>query len=166
MDVVLIVSAVIVLSFGFVVFSGAPYLPTLNKQIDEAFDMLELKPGDTLLELGSGDGRFLAAAAKRGIHSVGYELNPLLVAWTKLLYWRYRSFISVRWQSFWSVQLPDSDGMYVFLLDRYMKRLDTKIIQYVSKSKSLKNYKVVSFTFKIPDKKPRKSKNGLHLYVY
>jgi ribosomal protein L11 methylase PrmA len=73
------VFAVLVILFGFVVAFGAPYLPTLRPQITMALDMLDLKKGQTLLELGSGDGRVMMAAAERGWNVIGYELNPLLV---------------------------------------------------------------------------------------
>lgn len=152
----------LILVFGLVVLRGAPYLPTLEKQLADAFDMLELNPGQTLLELGSGDGRMLAAAAKRGVYSVGYELNPLLVLWTRLRYWKYRKFISVRWGDFWLSDWPKTDGMYVFLLEKYMKKLDNKIIQYAKG----KPYKVVSFGFEIPNRKVSAQRKGLRLYLY
>ncbi len=157
-----VIGSVIFSLFAFVIFRGAPYLPTLKKQIEDALELLDLKEGQTLLELGSGDGRFLAAAARRGIYSVGYELNPLLVIWTKIRYWKYRKFVSVRWGDFWQVKWPESDGMYVFLLQKFMNKLDKKIIQY-SKGK---NYKLVSFGFTIENKKPFKTKKGLSLYIY
>ena len=47
---------ILVISFGFVVFVGPPYLPTLDKQVRTALDLLDLKKGQTLLELGCGDG--------------------------------------------------------------------------------------------------------------
>lgn len=156
-----LVSVVAVFLFGFVIFFGAPFLPTLRVRTDEIFELLALKPGQKLLELGSGDGRILRAAAERGIHAVGYELNPALVIYSHLRHWRYRSLITVHWQNYWRHPLPDTDGIYVFLLDRYMVKLDTKITQEITKK-----VKVVSFAFAIPDKEPQKEKNGLLLYDY
>lgn len=170
MDFLIALVAIVILLFSFVILRGAPYLPTLKRQIEDALDLLELKEGQTLLELGSGDGRFLYVAAKRGVYSVGYELNPLLVIWTRLRYFRYRKFISVTWGDYWKTDWPESDGMYVFLLQKYMKKLDTKIVQYLSQPNTIceqhKNYKVVSFGFTIPDRKPIKTKKGLSLYNY
>jgi precorrin-6B methylase 2 len=77
---------IIILAFQFVVlFLGAPYVPTLHKQREIALDLLKLKPGQTLIDLGCGDGAMLIEAAKRGIKVVGYEINPLLVfiAWAR-----------------------------------------------------------------------------------
>ena len=83
-----------ILLFGFTAFFGAPFLPTLDNRTKDALDLLDLKPGDHLLELGSGDGRLLREAAKRGIRSTGYELNPLLVAYSQIKLWRYRHLAS------------------------------------------------------------------------
>ena len=137
-----------VLLFGFTVFFGAPFLPTLQNRTKDALDLLDLKAGDRLLELGSGDGRLLAEAAKRGIHSTGYELNPLLVAYSRIKLWRYRKLTSVKCLNYWTQKLPDAEGIYVFLLNPYMEKLDKKIIAEVNKP-----VRLVSFAFEIPGKK-------------
>jgi len=150
-----------VVLFGMVVLFGAPYLPTLRAQSIEALDLLDLRPGQTLLELGSGDGRILREAAKRGIYSIGYELNPLLVVWSMYSSLKYRRYITIRWGNYWRHKLPATDGIYVFLLDKYMAKLNNKIEQDISG-----NVKLVSFAFAIPGKKPAKESNGLKLYHY
>ena len=80
MTVVFIIALVVVLLFGFVVIFGAPYLPTLSRQTEDALELLDLKTGQTLLELGSGDGRVLLAAAKRNLKAVGYEIKACYLA--------------------------------------------------------------------------------------
>lgn len=147
--------------FGFVILFGAPYLPTLGKQQEAALDLLDLKPGQTMLELGSGDGRMLVAAARRGIRTIGYELNPLLALWSWLITRRYRRLVTVKWGSFWRAKLPATDGIYVFLQDRFMGRLHTKITQEIRNS-----VKVVSYAFKLPGSKHKTEKNGMYLYVF
>lgn len=162
MTLFFILSVSAFLLFAGVVAFGAPYLPTLRKRVDDALDLLDLKPGQTMLELGSGDGRLLKAAAKRGIHSVGYELNPLLVLFSRISTFKYRSIVTIKWRNYWQIPWPDSDGMYVFLLQPYMSKLHKKLIQYNRK----KSYKLVSFGFEITEKKPTKHKNGMYLYTY
>lgn len=157
----LIILMVIASCFFLVVLFGAPYLPTLSHQKETALDMLDLKPGQTLLELGSGDGRVLLAAAKRGINSVGIELNPVLVVFSFFLTLRYRKNVRIIWGNFWRVKWPAADGIFVFLLDKYMTRLDKKI-----EMTQKKPMKLASFAFKIPDKKITKEKNSIYLYKY
>ena len=88
--------SILVITFGLVVFRGAPYVPTHRKQVEQALDMLDVPKGSTIVDLGSGDGVFLLAAAKRGYKAVGYELNVILWIVSSIRCWRYRDRISVR----------------------------------------------------------------------
>lgn len=152
----------LILLFGFVVLFGAPYLPTLSKQKLAAFELLELEPGQTLLELGSGDGRMLLAAAEKGYKVIGYELNPLLVLVSYFRTFKHRKNVTIRWGNFWWEIWPRTDGIYVFLLDRYMEKLDKKIIQNYPEQK----VKLVNCAFRIPGKDIVKEKDGVYLYEY
>lgn len=149
--------------FGFVVWVGPPYVPTLRQQTEAALDMLSLKKGDLLLELGSGDGRVARAAAQRGIRVVGIEVNPLLVLYSRMVTWRYRELVDIRWGNIWKRTWPkDTDAIYTFLLDKYMEKLDKKIIQtYHNRS-----VKLASFAFEIPGKTPLREHDGVFLYHY
>ena len=159
---ILVPCGLTVLAFGFVVIWGAPFLPTLRPQIKTALDLVDLKPGQIMLELGSGDGRVLAAAAERGIDAIGYELNPLLVIYSWLRTRKYGRKVRIIWGSYWSREWPQANGIFVFLLDKYMKKLDKKIVQNYPGQK----VKLVSFAFKIPDKRPTQEQDGLYLYEY
>lgn len=161
MFILLSLVLLVVFVFSFVLLFGAPYLPTLRRQQIDALELLDLKPGQTLVELGSGDGRMLLAAAERGIKSVGYELNPLLALYSWLATRKYKGLVTVKWANFWKHPLPECDGIYVFLLDRFMPRLYKKITQENSKS-----VKVVSFAFEFPTKKHTTERSGLYLYVF
>src|SRR5688572_23097228 len=113
--------------FGMVVLVGPPYLPTLRKQLNSALDLLDLQPGQTLLELGSGDGRVLRAAAKRGLRVVGVELNPVLVLVSYLITWKYRGRVRIVWASYWGPKWPEADAIFTFMLPKYMGKLDERI---------------------------------------
>lgn len=152
----------IIISFGLVVLIGAPFLPTLKNQQEQALDLLDLKPGQTLLDLGSGDGRLLVAAAKRGIKSIGVEANPFLALYSWAITRRYRKLVKIKWRNFWMMDWPRADGIYVFLHTRFMVRLHKKIIQDFEGKK----VSVVSYAFEIPGKKPKKTKGGMFLYKY
>lgn len=166
MSLILALTISIVLLFGFVILFGAPFLPTLNSQTVKAVDLLDLYPGKTMLELGSGDGRVLREAASRGIVAIGYELNPILVVWSRLINRKYKALITVHWGNYWNQSLPPTDGIYVFLLQKYMTKLDKKIEQDMTTWKQQKAVKLVSFGFEIPNKSPSKSTSGLFLYNY
>src|SRR5437870_1372345 len=120
-----IIALIAILAFQFVVlFLGAPYVPTLHKQRETALDLLNLKPGQTLIDLGCGDGAMLITAAKRGINTVGYEINPLLVLIAWLRTRRYGNKVKIVQGNFWQKDWPQADAVFVFLTNRYMDRLN------------------------------------------
>lgn len=56
------------------------WVPTSEKLVETMLDLAQVKPGDYLIDLGSGDGRTVIAAAKRGVTALGIEYNPDMVA--------------------------------------------------------------------------------------
>jgi len=159
LSVILIILVVILVSFSFVLIGGAPYLPTLKKQIAVALELADLKKGETIIELGCGDGRVLVAAAKKDLKVVGYELNPImfLLCWFRTI--PYRKQVKVIWGNFWVKHWPPAEAIYVFLLPRLMDRLDSKI-----QEENMLRAKVVSFAFKFPNRQPVLEKDGVFLY--
>ena len=55
------------------------WVPTPQALVDKMLDMAKLTPKDYLIDLGSGDGRTVITAAKRGVKALGIEYNPDLV---------------------------------------------------------------------------------------
>ncbi len=149
---------VLALAFGGVLLRGAPYVPTLDAQAKAALELLDLKPGQTLLELGSGDGKVLVVAVRAGLNVVGIELNPFLVAVSWLRTRRYRKQVRIIWGDFWRVRWPECDGVFVFLLNPFMTKLDGRM-QTVKRP-------LASFAFKISGRKPAAEKSGVYLYRY
>lgn len=161
-SILIIVMAVVAVVFGLVLIFGAPYLPTLSAQQKQALDMLALKPGQVFYDLGSGDGRMLKAAAGRGLVAVGYELNPLLALYSWLTTRRYGKNVRIVCGNFWKADLRGADGVFVFLLDRFMPRLDA----YLKLQSKNNHLSVVSYTFAIPGKQPVAKKGPIYLYKY
>jgi len=59
------------------------WVPTCQVLVDKMLDMAEVTPRDYVIDLGSGDGRTVITAAKRGARSLGIEYDPDLVALSK-----------------------------------------------------------------------------------
>ena len=60
--------------------SLAPDVRSPQNVVERMLEMANLKPGETVYDLGSGDGRVLVMAAKKfGAKAVGIELSPTLV---------------------------------------------------------------------------------------
>ncbi|XP_060110390.1 ATP synthase subunit C lysine N-methyltransferase isoform X3 [Heteronotia binoei] len=64
-----------------------PFVPATPKQIDNVLSVLKGRSG-SLVDIGSGDGRIVIAAAKVGFKAVGYELNPWLVWYSRYHAWK------------------------------------------------------------------------------
>ena len=59
------------------------WVPTPQVLVDKMLDMAKVTPADFVMDLGSGDGRTVITAAKRGARALGIEYNPEMVALSK-----------------------------------------------------------------------------------
>jgi precorrin-6B methylase 2 len=59
------------------------WVPTPQELVDKMLDMAKVTPQDYVMDLGSGDGRTVITAAKRGVTALGVEYNPDMVELSK-----------------------------------------------------------------------------------
>jgi hypothetical protein len=59
------------------------WVPTPQALVDKMLDIAKVTPSDYLIDLGSGDGRTVITAAKRGLRAQGIEYNPDMVELSK-----------------------------------------------------------------------------------
>ncbi len=59
------------------------WVPTPQVLVDRMLDMAKVTPKDYVIDLGSGDGRTVITAAKRGAKALGIEYNPNMVELSK-----------------------------------------------------------------------------------
>jgi hypothetical protein len=59
------------------------WVPTPQALVDKMLDLAKVTPQDFLMDLGSGDGRTVITAAKRGTKAMGIEYNPDMVELSK-----------------------------------------------------------------------------------
>jgi hypothetical protein len=59
------------------------WVPTPQALVNKMLDMAKVTPNDFLMDLGSGDGRTVITAAKRGVRAMGIEYNPDMVELSK-----------------------------------------------------------------------------------
>jgi len=59
------------------------WVPTSQALVDKMLDLAKVTPADVLMDLGSGDGRTVITAAKRGLRASGIEYNPDMVELSK-----------------------------------------------------------------------------------
>ncbi|XP_071988966.1 adenine nucleotide translocase lysine N-methyltransferase-like [Engystomops pustulosus] len=106
-----------------------PYLPSGKTQTANVVKLLQGRKG-RLVDLGSGDGRLVFAAASLGFRSTGYELNPILLNWAKVLAYQrgvskdQATFLK---EDFWSADLSDYKNVTVFLAPSVVETLKKKL---------------------------------------
>ncbi len=123
-----LVAAALFVSFGLVVLRGAPYVPSHRREVIRALsELYPLGPADVLVDIGAGDGVVLREASRRGARAVGYELNPFLVAISRLLSW-HDPRVSVRLADAWLSAYPsDMTVAYIFPVTRDLPKLLVKL---------------------------------------
>jgi len=163
----IIVAIAIIAVVGVGVVVGAPFVPTRKKWIREALDLAGVSRNDVIVDLGSGDGAVLKMAIENGAkRAVGYEINPILVLWSRIRLHKFREKIEIHDTDFFHAKLPpDTTVVYLFQVDRVLKKLNKFIIQQRSQLIT-KKLRVVCFGFVIPGQKPVKILNGMQLYHF
>ena len=54
-----------------------PYVPTPQEVVERLLELAQVKKGDVVYDLGSGDGRIVVTAAKKyGVKAIGFEIDP------------------------------------------------------------------------------------------
>lgn len=155
----------VVIIFGFVVFRGAPYVPSRKKELAKAFDELyPLGRDDVLVDIGSGDGIVLREAAKRQARAIGYELNPVLVLVSRLLS-RQQPLVETYLADFWFVKLPpETTVVYVFGESRDITKMASKVADEARRLK--KPLAFISYGFIVPNVKHVKKVGAYYLYRF
>ena len=160
----LVATFFLVMIFGFVVFFGAPYVPSKKSDLEPAFTSLyELGETDTLVDIGSGDGVVLRMASRKGAKAVGYEINPLLVGISRWLS-RRDPKVTVRLASFWSAQLPSTTTIvYTFGDSRDIKRMFQKVEGAATDLQ--KPLYFMSYAVAVPGVEPLRQERAHYLYL-
>jgi SAM-dependent methyltransferase len=143
-----------------VIFLGVPFLPTHKKQALKMIELAQIKPGMTVVDLGSGAGRLLFLAAQAGAKAIGYELNPFLVLWTKMVifFTGQRDKVKVFYKSIYEADIKEVDVIMMFLYPPHMKKIVEKL-QPV-KPGTL----ILSYAFALPDWQLIKKEQGIYVY--
>lgn len=159
----ILVACIVFLVFGFVVFFGAPYVPSKRSDVRRAFDELyPLGPKDTLVDIGSGDGIVLRQAAARGATAVGYEIQPLLVLLSRWLS-RTSPQVTVHLASFWNAQFPpETTVVYTFGDSRDIKKM-AGVVQRAATELG-RPLAFISYAIAVPGLEPQKKVGAHYLY--
>jgi len=152
------------IQLGFVIFifymciaylTGAPFVPSKRATADAMIRLADIKKGDIVYDLGSGNGKLLLMATRKGARAIGYEINPILVLFSNL------RGAPTRWKNFWHADIRDADVIFIYLIPWKMERLVAKI-----KKECKHGTIIVSNSFIFPNWKIIRQDARNHVYVF
>ncbi|ALC47422.1 CG3337 [Drosophila busckii] len=133
-----------------------PYVPATTEQIQNVLQFLPKNASGKLLDIGSGDGRIVVAAAKhvRSLKTDGVELNPWLVYYSRLA--ALRDGVSTQSRFFrrdlWKFSIKDYNYVVIFGVEQMMLDLEHKLIAECSH-----NAKIIACRFPLPHLQPERT---------
>jgi SAM-dependent methyltransferase len=143
--------------------TGGPFVPSSKRAVEAMIRLAKLKAGQRVIDVGSGDGRVLFAAAQAGAQAVGIEINPYLVLWTRLRAFLgpYRGRVRVLWRNLWKADLRGADVVFVYLIPWRMEDLAEKLEDELQPGAL-----VISNSFIFPEWKILQLDTEHHIYVF
>lgn len=130
----------------------APYVVAPQRAVDKMLEMANLKPGETLYDLGCADGRIIVTAAKRyKVNAIGVEISEHLAreAVANARKAGVQDRVKVIHQDFMRTDLSDANVVTLYLATTANDTLRPNLERYLRP-----NTRVVSYDYPIPGWKP------------
>ena len=142
-----------------------PFVPTPQEVVDKMVELAGVKKGDVVYDLGSGDGRIVITAAKKGAKAVGFEIDGDLVKQSRdnIRKAGVQEQAEIRQQDILTVDLSAASVVTMYLLPDVNLQLKPKIL-----SQPNAGSRVVSHAFDMGDWKPDRIERieGRTLYLW
>ena len=109
-----------------------PFVPTPPEVVDRMLELAEVKKGDVIYDLGSGDGRIIIRAAKKyGVRGVGIEIDPDLVKRSRDNAWKEKveHLVEFREQDALMVNVSPATVVTLYMLPEFNKKLRPILLQ-------------------------------------
>lgn len=141
------------------------WVPTPDAAVEFLLDVAKVTPQDLVIDLGSGDGRIVIAAARRGARALGVELNPDLVQLSRQEAARQgvaeRARFEVR--DMFQTDLSAATVLTTYLLPHLNVRVRPHLLAQMKPGS-----RVVTYTFHMGEWQPDavQQKNGLTVHFY
>ena len=143
---------------------GIPPTPSRTRLVHRALRMANVEPGETVYDLGSGDGRVLTIAASEfGARGVGYEIEPLhnVVAWFRALFGGALLRVSIRCKDLYKADVRGADVVFLHLNPVFVANLGPVLAMQLSPGA-----RVVSIDFPFEGWEPSDVDIGNLIFAY
>jgi len=142
-----------------------PFVPSPQDVVNKMIDLAGVKKGDVVYDLGSGDGRIVIAAAKKGARAVGFEIDGDLVkqARDNIRVAGMQDSAEIRQQDILTADLSQASVVTMYLLPDVNMKLRPNLLNQLKPGS-----RVVSHSFDMGDWKPDKSERvaGRTIYLW
>ncbi|HYA30139.1 MAG TPA: class I SAM-dependent methyltransferase [Acidobacteriota bacterium] len=132
-----------------------PYVPTPQEVVDRMLELAQVKPGDVVYDLGSGDGRIVVTAAKKyGVKAIGFEIDPQRIkeAHENIKKAGVEKLVEIRQQDIRTVDLSAASVVTMYLLPEVNLMIRPNIWKQMKPGS-----RIVSHDFDMGDWKPLKT---------
>lgn len=142
-----------------------PFVPTPQEVVDKMIELARVNKGDTVYDLGSGDGRIVITAAKKGAKAVGFEIDGDLVKQSRdnIRKAGVQDQAEIRQQDILTVDLSAASVVTMYLLPDVNLKLKPNLLSQLKPGS-----RVVSHAFDMGDWKPDRTErvDGRTLYLW
>jgi SAM-dependent methyltransferase len=142
-----------------------PFVPTPQEVVDKMIALAGVKKGDVVYDLGSGDGRIVITAAKKGARAVGFDVDGNLVKESRenIRKAGVEDRAEIRQQDILTVDLAGASVVTMYLLPDVNLKLKPHILSQMKPGS-----RVVSHAFDMGDWKPDKTErvDGRTIYLW
>lgn len=146
--VIIFLSAAILLVVTYMISTlmSQPFVPTSKNDMMHIVQFSNLISGQTFLELGSGDGRFIQFVVKNiGVKGTGIESNPILVLLAKLRSLFTKTEYTIKLGDIKKFSYSNQNVIYLFLFPSLIEKIQDKFLKECSPGTM-----VISHGFVIP----------------
>jgi precorrin-6B methylase 2 len=140
------------------------YVPTPQPVVDAMLEMAEVKKGDVLYDLGSGDGRIpITAAKKYGVRGTGIDINPQRIAEANENAQRegVSELVTFKEADLFQEDFSDADVVTLYLLDSLNEKLRPRLLAELKPGT-----RIVSHAFRMGDWEPEQTRTVGNSTIY
>jgi trans-aconitate methyltransferase len=142
------------------------FVPTPQPVVDAMLELAQVRKGDVLYDLGSGDGRIPVTAARRfGIRAVGIDIDPRRIseARTNARDAGVTQLVSFRNEDLFRAEIRPATVVTLYLLDSLNEKLRPRLLRELNPGT-----RIVSHSFRMGDWKPEAQRevDGSNIYLW
>ncbi|MET0690816.1 MAG: methyltransferase domain-containing protein, partial [Candidatus Binatia bacterium] len=142
-----------------------PFVPSPQEVVDKMIELAGVKKGDVVFDVGSGDGRIVIAAAKKGAKATGFEIDGDLVKESRenIRKAGVQNLAEIRQQDILTVDFSPAAVVTMYLLPDVNLKLKPNLLSQLKPGS-----RIVSHSFDMGDWKPDKVErvDGRTIYLW